>query len=216
MFITVTSSGEFNQSIEAMSEISYPITPGARISSLHGYSLYSVLKRKMPWIENCPLTSISSIAGIRDGKGLIETQEFSRLQIRTPLSKASVFYGLAGQTLNIGQGQISLGVPTIAPLQPKSKLKARIVIIHLYEREKIPSPDRFLAVATRKLKEQGIEGRVSISLRQGRLDNKVLIVKEKRLPGYGVEVTGLSDNDAIKLLSLGLGGKRKFGAGFFV
>lgn len=216
MVETTTKRQGGQQLPEPLLEVSFPIVRGAKISSLHGYSLHSALKQKMPWIEKCPFTSISSIAGIPDGQGLIETQDFSRLQIRTLLSKATAFYGLAGQMLSIGQGQISLKIPTIAPLQPKSTLKARIVVIHLSPREKIPSPDRFLAVATRQLVEHGIRGKISLLLRRGALDNKAIIVKGKHIPGYGVQVAELSEEDAIKLMSFGLGGRRKMGAGFFV
>ena len=195
---------------------SFPVQPGSRISSMHGYSLYSALKLQMPWFGDCKNTSISSIAGIKNGKGQIETQEFSRLFIRTPLSKASSLYALAGQTLSIGQGEISLRIPTIAPLTPKSTLKARIVVIHLSPREPDPSPDKFLAAATRQLREREIKGKVSIMLRKGALDRKALIVKGKKNPGFGVQVTGLSDEDSLKLKTLGLGGRNKMGAGFFV
>lgn len=203
------------QLLEPLLEVSFPIIEGAKISSLHGYSLYSAIKTKMPWIGECRFTSISSIAGILDGEGLIETQDFSRLQIRTPLSKASSFYGLAGKSLSVGQGKIDLQIPTIAPLQPKSTLKARVVIIHLKPRQKRPSPERFLAVAERQLMEHGIQGRISLLSRRGALDNKVIIVKGSRIPGYGVEVSNLSPEDSIKLMTYGLGGKTKMGAGYF-
>jgi CRISPR-associated endonuclease/helicase Cas3 len=207
---------EKRQSIQPLLEVAFPVMPESKISSLHGYSLYSALKKRLPWIGECPLTSISSITGIRDGKGLIETHEFSRLLIRTPLSKASLFYGLAGQTLTVGQGQISLRVPTIAPLLPKQSLQARIVIIHLNDgRDSVP-PDRFLAVATRKLAECGIDGRISLLLKNGALDRKVLLVNGEKIPGYGVQVAGLSESDSLKLQEMGLGGKRKMGAGFFL
>ena len=201
--------------IEPLLEANFPVQPGSLISSMHGYSLYSAIKRKIPWFGDCKNTSIASIAGIKNEKGQIETQEFSRLCIRTPLSKASSLYGLAGKTLSIGQGKISLKIPSIAPLTPKSTLKARIVLIHLFPREPNPSPDRFLAAATRQLQEREIKGKVSILLRQGALDRKVLIVKGKRNPGYGVQVTGLSEEDSLKLKTLGLGGRTKMGAGFF-
>jgi CRISPR-associated protein Cas6 len=193
----------------------FPIAPGSLISSMHGYSLYSALKRQIPWIGDCPMTSISSIAGIKNCKGQIETQEFSCLKIRTPLSKASALYSLAGQTLSIGQGEVTLKIPTIAPLVAKSNLKARIVLIHLSPRDSIPSPDRFLAVATRQLQEREIQGKISILLKKGALDRKVAIVKGKKIPGYGVRVTELNAEDSLKLQALGLGGKHKMGAGFF-
>jgi len=211
----IATCQEKDKSIQPLLEVAFPVMLGAKISSLHGYSLYSALKKRLSWIGECPLTSISSITGIGDGKGLIETQEFSRLLIRTPLAKASLFYGLAGQTLTVGQGQISLKVPTIAPLMPKSTLKARIVIFHLHDgRDEVP-PDRFLVVATRKLAEYGINGRISLLLRNGALDRKILLVNAQKIPGDGVQVTGLSESDSLKLQEVGLGGKKKMGAGFF-
>ena len=214
--LTVNTNSE-NQKlqIEPLLEASFPIQPGSLISSMHGYSLYSALKKKIPWFGDCSMTSVSSVAGIKNGKGQIETQEFSRLCIRTLLSKASSLYSLAGETLSIGQGNISLKIPTIAPLTAKSTLKARIVVIHLSLKEPNPSPDLFLAAATRQLKEREIKGKVSIMLRRGALDRKVLIVKGKKNPGFGVQVTGLCEEDSLKLKMLGLGGRTKMGAGFF-
>ena len=216
MLIVSTNIENQKSQIEPLLEANFPVQPGSLICSMHGYSLYSALKKKIPWFGDCLMTSISSIAGIKNGKGQIETQEFSRLSIRTPLSKASSLYSLAGQTLSIGQGEISLKIPTIAPLNPKSTLKARIVVIHLSPREPNLPPDKFLAVATRQLQEREIKGKISILLRQGALDRKVLIVKGKKNPGYGMQVTGLSEEDSLKLKTLGLGGRRKMGAGFFV
>jgi CRISPR-associated protein Cas6 len=213
--LETTTYEEKDRTIQPLLEVAFPVMPGSKISSLHGYSLYGALKKKLPWIGDCRLTSICSITGVRDGKKLIETQEFSRLFIRTPLSKASLFYGLAGQTLTIGEGQISLGIPTIAPLIAKPILSARIVIIHLKEESDGILPDKFLAVATRQLRELGINGRISLLLREGALDRKVLLVKGGKIPGYGVQVSGLSETDSIKLKEMGIGGKRKFGAGFF-
>ncbi len=194
---------------EPVMEVTFPVISGMLLSSLHGYPLYSAVKKKLPWIGNCSLISISSIEGRRNGKGLIETQEFSRLRIRAPLSQASQFYSLAGQTLSVGQGQISLKVPTIAPLSPKSTLQARIVIIHLSEERELVPKEEFMTAATRQLVKNGISGQIKV------LARKVLSIKNKKIPGYRVEVSGLSDDDSLKLQTLGLGGKKKMGAGYF-
>jgi CRISPR-associated protein Cas6 len=215
MLVARTKLNNQEHLTEPLLEASFPIQTGSVISSVHGYSLYSALKKRIPWFGDCLMTSMSSIAGIKNGKGQIETQEFSRLYIRTPLSKASSLYNLAGQSLSIGQGEILLKIPTIAPLTSKSTLKARIVVIHLFPRERNPSPDKFLAVAIRQLQEREIKGKVSILLRQGALDRKVLIVKGQKNPGYGIQISGLSEEDSLKLKILGLGGRRKMGAGFF-
>ncbi len=203
------------ENVEPVMEVTFPIVSGSLISSLHGYSLYSAVKKILPWMGDCPLTLISSIDGIKNDKGLIETQEFSRLRIRTPVAQASRFYSLAGQTLSVGQGRIFLKVPTIGPLSPKATLQARIVIIHLSKERELVPPDRFLVAATRQLSENGINGRISLLLKKGALKRQVLLVKNRKIPGYGVEVSGLSEDDSLKLQTLGLGGKKKMGAGYF-
>jgi CRISPR-associated endonuclease/helicase Cas3 len=202
-------------SVPEVAEVAFPLMPGTKISSMHGYSVYAALKAIFPWMGECPLTSISSISGIRDGKGFIETAEFSRLLIRTPSSRAALLYSLAGRRLSIGQGQIALKVPTIAPLSASSELQARLVVIHLKPEDDEVPPDRFLAVATRQLSDRGIKGRISLLLKNGMLDRKVLRIKNRNIPGYGVKVSALSPADSLKLQVAGLGGKRKMGCGFF-
>ena len=205
-----------NQTVEPLLEARFPVQPGSLISSLHGYSLYSALKNQLPWFGDCLSTSISTIAGIKNSQKQIETREFSQLSIRTPISRASSLYVLAGKTLSIGQGSITLRIPTISPLTVKSSLEARIVTIALNPKESDPAPDRFLAVATRQLKERGIQGKIAIALKKGELDRKVLLVKGNKCVGYRVKVAKLSDEDSLKLKTFGLGGRRKMGAGFFV
>ncbi|MFN5763400.1 MAG: type I-MYXAN CRISPR-associated protein Cas6/Cmx6, partial [Pseudanabaena sp.] len=39
--------------------------------------------------------------------------------------------------------------------------------------------------------------------------------KHKHIVGYGVVVEGLSDEDSIKLQSIGMGGRKHFGCGWF-
>ncbi|MEM9541486.1 MAG: type I-MYXAN CRISPR-associated protein Cas6/Cmx6 [Cyanobacteria bacterium P01_E01_bin.42] len=216
MFRLSTDTNEIDQAIAPIAEAVFPVVPGAKISSMHGYSLYSALKGVFPWLEDCPLTAIATIAGIPDENRGIEIVEWSRLRIRVPLAKASALYGLAGKKLQIGQGRIALKTPEILPLRLKPKLRARIVTIKLKPRSNSPSPDRFLAVATRQLEERGIRGRPSIIVKNGELDSKALIIKGHKIPGYGMEVRNLTEEDSLKLQTLGLGGRRKMGAGFFL
>jgi CRISPR-associated protein Cas6 len=223
--IVSTKPKKLEELTEPLLQASFPVSPGRTIASNHGYALYSALKRYQPWIEKCPHTLINTISGLLNRQGGIETQEFSRLLIRTPISKASCLYALAGQDLTIGQGKISLGVPTIAPLNPKPFLRARIVIIHLkgseqdsYRRE-VP-PDRFLIAATERLKTMGCSsGKLSLSVEKGKLARRVLVICKDRkatIPGYGVEISGLTNEDSLLLQQVGFGSKNKMGGGFLL
>jgi CRISPR-associated endonuclease/helicase Cas3 len=62
-------------------------------------------------------------------------------------------------------------------------------------------------------------GKLSLSVEKGRLARRVIVMhKDKRavLPGYGVEISGLTNEDSLLLQQVGLGGRKTMGGGFFL
>lgn len=197
-------------------QVEFPLVVGDRLSSLHGYPLYSALKSLEPWLDECPTVLINSIAGVRLHNKQIETHCNSQLQLRVPISRASRLYALAGKRLSVGQGSIALQPPTIRPLISKKNLRSRLVTINLRDRKgsNLP-PDLFLAAANRQLQGIGVRGELSLALRRGELERRVIKIKGKFITGYAVEVKGLSEEDSLKLQQFGLGGRKTMGGGWF-
>ncbi len=129
---------------------------------------------------------------------------------------------LVGCNLDVAGHPLMVGVPSIRSLGPCRSLDARLVLIKItrlarrhnaeLEREAIDVKQfeiRFLAEAGRQLTRQGVAGEVSLT---GRRNMKVA---GRRVVGFSVRVTGLSDLDSIRLQEQGLGGKRTMGCGIF-
>jgi CRISPR-associated protein Cas6 len=121
-------------------------------------------------------------------------------------------YHLAGKQLSIGTHSIRLGIPQIYMLRPVERLRARIVTIKNHQ-----EAESFLAAARLQLEALGIVGEAIVPLDiEGKPDRKTIKIKTYSVVGFGLEVSGLSEEDSIKLQILGLGGKRRMGCGVFV
>jgi CRISPR-associated protein Cas6 len=185
---------------------------GETLPADHGYGLYSALTHWNETIHELEGLSIQTIAGIPDKQGKIYLTERSRLRLRLPYDQIPLVYGLAGKALNIGNHTIRLGIPQIYPLQPASKLKARIVTIKGYQ-----EPEAFLEAALRQLEDLGITGTIVIPVNEeGEAERKTIKIKQFTVVGFKLGIFDLSDEDSIKLQVYGLGGKRRMGCGIFV
>ncbi|MBW4558281.1 MAG: type I-MYXAN CRISPR-associated protein Cas6/Cmx6 [Trichormus sp. ATA11-4-KO1] len=193
-------------------EMSFGIS-GQTLPADHGYGLYSAIANICPALHEQEWLSIQTISGKPDRQGKIVLSKQSRLKIRLPYEpdKISLVLPLAGKRLIIGIHEIQLGIPQIFPLRSTDKLRSRIVTI-----KKFQEPEPFLEAAKRQLDVLGIQGNISIPLNEeGELSRKAIKIKTYSVVGFSVNVTGLNDEDSIKLQTFGLGGKHRMGCGIF-
>lgn len=184
---------------------------GRSLPADHGYGLYSAIAHLCPQLHQQHWLSIQTVMGIPDGQGKIYLTDKSRLRIRLPGGQVPLVYPLAGKQLTIGTHSICLGIPQIFMLQPAARLRSRIVTIKGFQ-----EPEPFLEAAKRQLEALEVQGTAAIPLNaEGEPDRKAIKIKRYSVVGFGLEVSGLSDEDSIKLQIYGLGGKRRMGAGIF-
>jgi CRISPR-associated protein Cas6 len=201
-------------------EVRFPAL-GAAIPSDHAYALYSALAHCLGALhaEATPI-QIASISGLYAGNRLLHLdRRRSRLRIRLPAEQIPTVLPLAGTQLDVGGHPVRLGVPQVAALIPAPSLVARLVTIKTKDRQ--TTPEAFLEAARRQLAALGIKGEPAIPLTQagphaGQPRRRVLRIKQMRLIGYALQVTGLTAEESIRLQEHGLGGRRKMGCGFFV
>lgn len=181
----------------------------------HNYGLPSACFRVIPEVRDHPEIGILSIPGIRgERKGKILLTSQSCLRIRVPVSKIPLAYPIAGKKLNVGGHEIRIGIPSIFVLKPFPTLRARIVTI---KGKQYMEPDPFLLAAQNQLDALGIKGQVSIPQnRKQELMRKTIKIKRFTIIGFTTEVSGLSDEDSLKLQYQGIGGRRHLGAGIFL
>lgn len=190
---------------------------GARIPADHGYALYSALSRVLPDLHEARWLAIHPIRRFPD----------EILILRLPLERLPSVLPLAGKRIVINDSgkdfPVHLGLPEVHALKPAAVLHSRCVVIKVSEATKNKTqPNRytFLASAQAQLQERGIKGETTIDDRRdekGReCARRVVHIKNKIIVGYAVRVSGLSDEDSLKLQECGLGGRQRMGCGIFV
>jgi hypothetical protein len=168
-------------------ELSFSIT-GQSLPADHGYGLYSAIAHLAPQVHEREGVSILTIVGIPDRQGKIFLTERSHLRIRLPYECMPMVYHLV------------------------ERLRARIVTIKNHQES-----ESFLVAARLQLEALGIVGEAIVPLDiEGKPDRKTIKIKTYSVVGFGLEVSGLSEEDSIKLQILGLGGKHRMGCGVFV
>ena len=198
-------------------ELAFP-TIGNSLPADHGYPLYASLSRLLPSLHSeADGFAIGPILGQYAGDGkLVLTAKRACLRLRLNASDVGNVIALAGKRIVIAGHALRLGVPTVHALAPAPALMARLVTIKGFE-----EPESFLAAARRQLDELHIAAEVSIPVvlsgpHAGEPRRRILRIKDKRVVGFTVHVTGLNDDDSLKLQATGIGGRRKMGCGFFV
>jgi CRISPR-associated protein Cas6 len=192
-------------------ELSFGVI-GETLPADHGYGLYGAIAHQCPKVHEQNGVSILTITGIPDRKGKIFLTERSHLRIRLPYDCVPIVYHLAGKQLSIGSHSIRLGIPQIFMLRPGSRLRARIVTIKNHQ-----EPESFLEAARLQLAALGVVGEAIVPLDvEGKPARKTIKIKTYSVVGFGLEVSGLSEEDSIKLQISGLGGKHRMGCGLFV
>jgi CRISPR-associated protein Cas6 len=190
---------------------------GELLAAEHHHLLLGALSDLVPefHVDGAELR-FAPITGERGGKGTIHLSERSRLRVRLPVDRVVLILPLAGQAIRIGAHRVTLGTPTVMPLTPAPTLAARMVTF-----KNSTEPEKFLAVARRKLEELGIAGEPGIPLiregeRTGEPRRKVLRIKGRRIVGYALQVEALTAEESLLLQEKGLGGRCRMGCGFFL
>jgi CRISPR-associated protein Cas6 len=193
-------------------ELSFGVI-GETLPADHGYGLYSAIVHLCPEIHELDGVSIQTIPGKPDHQGKISLHAQSRFRVRLPYDSQliSLLLPLAGQHFRIGNHEIQLGIPQMAPIQPATMLRSRLVTI-----KKFQEPEPFLAAVQRQLATLEIEATAEIPTnRKGELDRKTIKIKTYSVVGFGVYITDLNEQDSMKIQIYGLGGKHRMGCGIF-
>ncbi|MGH9961803.1 MAG: type I-MYXAN CRISPR-associated protein Cas6/Cmx6, partial [Pyrinomonadaceae bacterium] len=102
-------------------------------------------------------------------------------------------------------------------------LYSRCVTIKISEvegKQRGPDLEMFLSAVRKQLAAVGVVGDVHIDSTRDQhgleRSRRVLHIKDRSVIGYAVSVSGLSDDESVKLQVIGLGGRRRMGCGVFV
>lgn len=198
-----------NSSPAQIVDVAFPIS-GRVLPLDHGYLLFSALSGLVPALHAEPTWGVHPVQGSRDGNEL-RLDDRSRIKLRMPLAQISEVLPLAGKTLDIAGGQLRVDFPQVIPLTPAAHVRARLVTIRGFQEE-----HEFEAALRRQIEQFDGLGQdpASIEITLGR--RRILRIRDKKVVGFAVGLTGLLTDASLAIQSRGLGGRRHMGAGLFV
>lgn len=198
---------------------------GGPIPVDHGYPLYSAISRVLPEIHGDDQVGVHPIFGHLLSSRMLALTERSRLTFRLPIDRVADVLPLAGKTLNLVNGSITVGVPNSRALIPAAALESRLVIIKGFM-----EPETFLDAVRRQLAALEIRGEPFLmstgsavaenATRDGGTKSpwlrRTIRIRDKEIVGFALRVDGLTAEESILLQENGIGGRRRFGCGIFV
>lgn len=178
----------------------------------HGYALFGALARVVPALHEHPTWGVHPVLGARSGVDTLALTPLSRLKIRIPGDRIGELLALAKAGIEVDGYRLSLGFPQIVPLTPAAHLRARFVTIKGFFEEIDPFKEAVVRqIAAMEGLEQAPE---SVEIVVG--DRRILRVRDKRVVGFPLGLTGLGVAASLRIQAQGLGGRRHMGAGIFV
>jgi CRISPR-associated endonuclease/helicase Cas3 len=200
-----------------MLDLAFPVV-GTRLPCDHNYPLYAGLSRLLPCLHDGTVPfGLIPITGSYLGRGEIQLDPLrSRLRLRVAAADIPRVLPLAGKRIRVNGTHILLGAPQVSAPRPAPTLHAHIVTI-----KNATEPASFLEAVEGELGQLGIKGRPEIPLQvggrySGQAQRTIVRVKGNRIVGYSLLVHELSATDSERLLDVGLGGRRRMGAGVFM
>ena len=184
-------------------DVVFPVL-GQAVPLDHAYPLYSALSTRLPELHDAEELGVFALHGRPYLKDSLDLRRGS-LRLRCPASLFGKLLRLAGAELAVAGARLRVGVPAARPLEPAPQLAARMVTIKGFTEE---AP--FLQAAERQLSALGVAGTLKLGRR------RVVTIAGRRVVGFEVIASGLSDEHSLLLQERGLGGRRHMGCGLFL
>lgn len=201
--------------VQSFVDVAFPLR-GRLAPSDHGYALYSAICRLIPEAHEGRWLAVHPLPGRRaDGVLMLPTRPF--LTLRVHGKDLARLLPLSGQTLELGPHALHVGTPNVFALRPASDLVARQVMIRLTHTprtaegalDKAGMAQAYQAELDRQLERLGVRAGIELGAR------REITVQGRRVLGFTVRLRGLSEEDSLRVQTLGLGGKRAMGCGVF-
>ena len=188
-----------------MVDVAFHIT-GGPVPLDHGYPLFGALCRALgDDLHSAGWLAVHPLRGAPSGTGKLTLRPGALLVLRIDQERIGSVLPLCGKSLEIAGSRVQVGVPRIEMLRPATSLVARTVTFkhHL-------APETFLPHLLEELRRLEVRADVELGRR------RIVTIGGDKVVGFGLSLSGLEHQDALRLQERGLGGRRHFGCGVFV
>ena len=195
-------------------DVAFPLG-GERVPDEHGYGLFGAMCGVLSEMHGAPWLSVHPIRGAPLGGGMLRLAQPNRaLRLRVHPAQLARVQSLTGATLSVEGHRVSVGAAEVFTLRPLSVLAARMVVV----RDDVERAE-FEQCLHERLAAMGVRATVEIpwgpTTGAHPDGQRVLHIRGQIIVGYPVILRGLSDEHSIRVQSLGIGGRQRFGCGVF-
>jgi CRISPR-associated protein Cas6 len=189
---------------------------GTTISLDYGYALFGAISRIVPQMHGDRRIGVHPIRGVRLAPRRLTLVPQSKLRLRMPSEEIGTYLAIAGTRLELDGSSLHVGIPRVEPLKPSSSLISRLVTIG-----RLIEPSAFAVSVRNQMSALGVQGELGLlpnsdPARAGEPARRVIRIKERRIVGYAVCVSGLTAEESLIIQEKGLGSRRRMGCGLFV
>jgi len=187
-----------------MVDVVFTVT-GGPVKVDHGYPLFGSLCRVLGNLHNADWLAVHPLRGSSLGAGRLALGNRACLTLRVDHRRIPDVLPLAGKELDLCGARVLVGTPQIRMLRPAAALFSRLVVFKNHD-----VPETYLPHVIEELATRDVRADVKLGRR------RIVTVAGCRVAGFSLTLDGLSDDDALGLQAVGLGGRRRFGCGVFV
>ena len=177
---------------------------GGPIPVDHGFALFGAICGKIGGFHEELSAGLKPIRGKYIGRGLLDISPSSTLILRAPVSSITHYFRLSGADLKIGNAGLSVGAATAKPIVP-----APVLYSHIVTTKNGHDEERFAKEVSRQMAAMGVKGRSHMGKR------RTIGIHGKQVVGFSLLVSELNARESFVLQEHGVGGRRKYGCGFF-
>jgi CRISPR-associated endonuclease/helicase Cas3 len=185
-------------------DVAFQTSAQGSIPQDHGYSLLAALSHLDQRFHGADWLAIHPIAGQPLGGTMVLRPRVSALRLRVPPDRIPEVLVLAGKTLVVAGTRLLLGVSQLYMLRPAAQLASRMVTLKGYT-----EPGPFEERVKKELESRDIKAAVEVGRR------RIVTVAGDKVVGFGLRLSGLSDEDSLAIQYAGIGGRQRFGCGIF-
>ncbi|MCL6446451.1 MAG: type I-MYXAN CRISPR-associated protein Cas6/Cmx6 [Alicyclobacillus sp.] len=170
----------------------------------HGEALYAAVSRQCPQLHELPHFALSPIMGGEAFGDRLHLRPGSRFYACVPSDYVPVLLRLSGSTFKVGDSMVRVGPVSADLIRPAAVVASRIVTFKNATTE--TDMERKVNEA---LEEMGVTAEIAI------LRRRVISIHRRKVVGFGVRLSNLSQEDSIRVQAQPFGGRRRFGCGQF-
>jgi CRISPR-associated protein Cas6 len=187
-----------------MVDVVFTVT-GGPVAVDHGYPLFGALCRVLGNLHDVDWLAVHPLRGSSLGGGRLALRSGASLALRIAHERIPDVLPLAGKSVEIAGAKVHIGVPQLRMLRAAPSLVARTVTFKNHV-----AAETFLPHVIEELARHDLRADLELGKR------RIVTIAGKKVVGFRLALHGLSDEDAMRLQTDGLGGRRRFGCGVFV